>query len=81
MHFSDRRKETPDFSGVSPLGTVPYWLLLIAAAIVPIARLHRLRAAREAVARGLCPCCGYDLRATPDRCLECGTAVKRAAAR
>ncbi len=52
------------------IGT-PLWPLTIAAGVLPLwwlAGWQRIRR-RDGV---LCPTCGYDLRATPDRCPECG---------
>jgi hypothetical protein len=52
---------------------IPHWSLVLALALVathqflgPAARRARRRE------KGQCPNCGYDLRASPDRCPECG---------
>lgn len=54
---------------------VPYWVAVVALAFGPAARVAFWR--RRARQRGLCPTCGYDLRASPDRCPECGYAAKQ----
>jgi hypothetical protein len=55
---------------------VPHWFLFAAVLVVPAWRAYaydRRRRARRS--DGHCRVCGYDLRATPDRCPECGRRV------
>ena len=56
---------------------VPYWALLLAAGSAAAWRMHRLRRRLARERSGAVPCvsCGYDLRATPTQCPECGTVV------
>jgi hypothetical protein len=58
----------------------PHWVVAALCAVVPLARLAVGVRDRRRHATGLCPRCGYDLRATPDRCPECGTAASSAPA-
>jgi hypothetical protein len=53
----------------------PYWFCTLGLATAPVLWLTRRRPWQRADRRraGLCPQCGYDLRASPERCPECGT--------
>ena len=63
--------------------TIPVWELILITAAMPVgllaAKLHRAGKTRL-LRPGLCRNCGYDLRATPDFCPECGTTPPHALA-
>ena len=53
---------------------VPHYAVVLATAALPAAWLLRRRRQKRMRQSGLCTRCGYDLRATPGRCPECGAA-------
>ena len=54
---------------------MPMWLLiLIGVGLCWPAITSQIRGRRCRMA-ALCPACGYDLRASPDRCPECGAST------
>jgi hypothetical protein len=58
----------------SLLVTVPHWFAVAALLVLPAKKVQRRWRDHRRRAIGLCHACGYDLRATPERCPECGTA-------
>ena len=53
--------------------TAPLWMLALLGGLLPLVRLVMAVRRSQALRRGHCTVCGYDLRATPERCPECGT--------
>jgi hypothetical protein len=69
--LSDQRWSKDDYAGIH----IPYSVIVLLTALPPMmwARRYVNRRRDSRIGRGLCPTCGYDLRATPERCPECGT--------
>lgn len=66
------RDENGGLSDVVDAVAIPAWLLIVVSLALPVLKVLAWRHSAQAAAHGLCRQCGYDLRATPGRCPECG---------
>ena len=57
----------------------PLWVPVVLFGLFPGILFFRRRRERKRSIVGFCAVCGYDLRATPDRCPECGAGATKAA--
>ena len=60
-------------SGVQHMLGVPCWFFVTVFAIAPLVAVSMCLRGTIRRSQSLCGVCGYDLRATPERCPECGT--------
>jgi hypothetical protein len=59
------------FIGPTKAFSLPHWVMFLLTGVLPAVWFDWLGKMRKP-ADGHCSNCGYDLRATPDRCPECG---------
>jgi hypothetical protein len=72
--WRDPARSTIYITDIGPVAFAPHGVLAALFAVAPAAWLMARRVRkRRAHQRGLCPVCSYDLRASPERCPECGT--------
>jgi hypothetical protein len=71
LRFMSYRDGTPAWAW-GWVVAIPYWLVVLPTTVLPAVRVRAAVVRARRRGRGFCPACGYDLRATPDRCPECG---------
>jgi hypothetical protein len=70
-------RDTPTFSPPDNFRIFwfPHWFPALLFAVFPALRACSILRERRLHRAGFCHRCGYDMRATPERCPECGTAA------
>ena len=87
-HTGPSRPSAPSWSATTRikiynpiiLGTeIPWWVLVMVGMVSPTGLFawSRSRRCRHRHRYGLCMTCGYDLRASKERCPECGTPINQ----
>jgi hypothetical protein len=67
---------SPLWAGRLSMINLPLGFMFLVFSVLPISRLSTSVRSFRRRQHGRCRQCGYDLRATPDRCPECGTAAQ-----
>ena len=76
-HFQAGSSERPLARTMISFVIIPHWLPVALCAVFVLLELRKLRRRSLRSRQGVCRECGYDLRATPDRCPECGAIPPR----
>jgi hypothetical protein len=74
--WSTRQQSNPFGRRQRFIARVPKWFVIVMTGTLPTLWLLARRRQKWRAQRHLCAVCGYDLRASPDRCPECGTEAK-----
>jgi hypothetical protein len=78
-YWNTRLPQGPAYRALEVVGaTVPLWFVALLFAVAPAMAARRQlrdRQRRRRIARGLCAACGYDVRASGERCPECGLSL------